>query len=421
MVPMVPDRRSAWKWGGITVGAMTLVVAITVGPSFAVTTASVEATPSAAARSATSLEALPVATKFADTILSTWPDASKLNPKKGFEYTNGIILSGLSRVYLKTKDERYLTYIRSFFDTYVDASGNVTFKDSAANLDYIQPGNVLIFLYQQTHDKRYKTAARQVYERLTQTPKNAEGGYWHKEKYPNQMWADSAYQGYLFSVAYGVAFGDQAAVDEGVKQMLLFAKHGQLENGLVRHAWDQSKQATWANPTTGLSPVVWDRATGWYAMALADILGMIPQSHPGYSQLQQQFQQLAKGIAATQDSATGLWYQVMDQPTATGNFIETSGSAFLITALLQGADGGQIDSSYRKVAMKGWAGLGAHITQTSTGIELSDAVEGMGVSGTVAEYVDHQRLTNSPHGLIGAQLAAVTVAGVSPAPTAARS
>ncbi|KGO74165.1 Six-hairpin glycosidase [Penicillium italicum] len=40
---------------------------------------------------------------------------------------------------------------------------------------------------------------------------------------------------------------------------------------LLFHGYDTSKTASWANSTTGASPIVWDRALGWFMMGLVDL------------------------------------------------------------------------------------------------------------------------------------------------------
>jgi unsaturated rhamnogalacturonyl hydrolase len=46
------------------------------------------------------------------------------------------------------------------------------------------------------------------------------------------------------------------------------------------HAYDESKKASWANPTTGLSPEVWSEGLGWYAVLIADVFDYLPADHP---------------------------------------------------------------------------------------------------------------------------------------------
>jgi unsaturated rhamnogalacturonyl hydrolase len=353
------------------------------------------------------------AVAFADTVLENWPDATGLGG--GFEYNAGMVLHGIAEVYAQTRDPRYLSWIRAYYDHHVDARGNVSFNDAAQNLDYIQPGNGLVFLFTQTGDARYATAAGQVYDRLLAMPRNADGGFWHKDRYPNEMWADSIYMGGRFAATYGKVFAVPAATDTAATQTLLFTAHAMpAGTSLPRHAWDYDRNAAWADPTTGLSPIVWNRATGWYAMSLVDQLAAMPGTDPHRADLLAALRRVAAGLAAGQDPATGLWWQVLDQPTGAGNFLESSGSGFFVYALAEGVRLGLLDPAYQVTAAAGWQGLTSRITTAADGgMVIGDAVEGMGVAASYSAYVDHRRLSNSPHGLMAVMLAATAMARAS--------
>ena len=342
----------------------------------------------------------PIAVRFADWILATWPDPTTLTTK-GWEYNNGIILHGISKVYEKNRDPRYLAYIKRFVDAYVAEDGTVNLGPEY-NIDTIQPSILLLFLYQETGGDRYRKAAEYVRRAFDSFPKNSEGGFWHKKKYPDEMWLDGIYMGEPFLVKYGHMFGnDPACFDTAVFQLTLAARHTQDPvTGLLRHAWDCDRNAAWADPQTGVSPEVWSRGMGWFAMALVDILKYLPADHPGREDFLTILQKVAAGVKATQDPATGLWYQVVDKGSQPDNWHETSGSAMFVYALKAGMDAGYLPRDYREVVNKAWGGLKSKVSFGADGAPVvSDAVEGMGVQVSYANYVNKKRLQNSPHGL----------------------
>jgi unsaturated rhamnogalacturonyl hydrolase len=347
----------------------------------------------------------PIAVRLADWIMTQWPDPRAINDQ-GWEYNTGIVLYAMSRVYELEGDPRYLDYIRRWVDSYVRSDGRLDLGDTH-NLDRSQPATLLIFLYRQTGEERYRIAARSVRERVEAFPRNAEGGFWHKARYPYEMWLDSIYMAGVFLAQYGALFDDTACLDMAVSQAALLAQHAQdPETGLLRHAWDADRNAAWADPATGLSPEVWSRGLGWYAMALVEILRVMPEDHPGFSQLQTILQDLARGLRDTQDRETGLWYQVVDMGDRPDNWPETSGSAMLVYALQVGVEHGYLDASYRAVARRGWRGLRARGLFDADGAPtIAGAVEGMGVQTSYTEYVNKERLINSTHGLMAIMLA----------------
>jgi len=359
---------------------------------------------------AASPTAAALAGRFAAAILARWPTAAAI-VGKGWEYNTGIVLYGLAVVQQRSGDPTLLAYIQEWADGYVGPQGEFALPESN-NLDLVQPANLLLYLYDATGDERYLAAARTIADDLLANhPRNGAGGFWHKDIYPDQMWLDGIYMAGPFLARLGAITGEAAYSDTAAEQALLIAAHTQdPRTGLLRHAWDASGAATWADPESGEAPVVWLRAMGWYVMALVDILTALPGDHPSRDALQAVVQRAAAGLAATQDPATGLWFQVVDQPTLPGNWVETSGSAMGVYALQRGVEAGLLEARYAAVAARGWAGLQTMVSFAPDGTPaIGGAVEGMGVQASAAAYLDKQRLSDSPHGLVGILLAAAAM------------
>jgi len=353
-----------------------------------------------------------LAVRFANAVLSRWPDPASITTAAGWEYNHGIVLRGIEEVYRYTGDSRYLAYIKKYADENASDSGTVNIP-STYSLDNIQPSVLLPFLFQQTGTAKYQTAAADVRARYDSFPRNADNGFWHKQQYPNQMWLDSIYMGEPFLARYGAVFGNCGTfcASTVVEQIRLIAQHVRdTSTGLLYHAWDDSaagQKAAWADPTTGRSPCIWGRALGWYAMSLVDTLGDLPTDQAGRSDMLTILVGLAAGLKNTQDSGTGLWYQVVDQGSKSDNWLETSGSGMFVYALKVAVDRGYIDASYLSVANKGFQGLKTKVSTDSGGLpSINGAVQGMGVQTDYAGYVNQATLSDSPHGLCAILLAA---------------
>ena len=362
----------------------------------------------------TTLASDSLAVRFANMILSKWPDPKDINTTAGFEYNHGIVLRGMEQVYRHTGDSRYLAYIQKYVDENVTAAGVVSnLGTTFSAFDNMQPSVLLPFLYQETGTAKYKTAADSVQAFYKNIPTNGDGGYWHKQSYPNQMWLDGIYMGEPFLARYAAVFGNCSTCgDTVVKQTTLIAAHTlDTATGLYYHAWwDNNPTGTtkpaWAD-ANGRSPCIWGRAMGWYAMALVDTLGDLPASQTGRSDLVTTLTGVAAGLKSTQDATTGLWYQVMDQGSKTDNWTETSGSGMFVYALKVAVNRGYIDSSYSVVADSGWTGLKTMVKTNASGtLSITGAVNGMNVQNNYAGYVGQKTLTNSSHGLCAILLAA---------------
>jgi unsaturated rhamnogalacturonyl hydrolase len=351
--------------------------------------------------------------RFADSIMARWPDARNIGgTAHGWDYNVGIALQGIERVYERTGDSRYVTYIQQYVDRFVDSAGAISGLPAIPAgyaLDTIEPGTMVLFLYRQTALAKYQTAAQALLQILSGAyPRNASGGFWHKQQYPNQMWLDGIYMAEPFVAQYGTLFSTCGSfcVDTPVQQTALIAPHTlDTASGLFYHGWDATMMAAWANPATGRSPNIWSRGMGWFAMALVDVLRFLPAGDPNRLQFIQWLAGMATGIKSTQDAATGLWYQVTDMAPAAGNFIETSGSGMFVYALKVAVDQCYIDPSYLAVAQRGWAGIQAEVQTDAMGPVITNAVQGMGVQNNYGAYVNQARLSNSGHGLCGVLMA----------------
>ena len=358
------------------------------------------------------LDPTSLAVRLANAVIARWPDPNDIGGSSAWDYNHGIVLRGIEQVYRHTSDARYLAYIQKYADRYVSASGVVSIP-AAHSFDNIEPSVLLPFLFEQTGLARYRTGADQIRARYDSIPRNADRGFWHKQTYPNQMWLDSIYMGQPFLMRYGKVFGTCGAFcsDTVVEQLTLITAHVRdPATGLPYHAWDDSPapKASWANAQTGRSSVVWGRAVGWYAMALVDLLQDLPASHTGRAALLSYLVDLAAALKTTQDPTSGLWFQVLDEGAKSDDWLETSSSGMFVYALKVATDLGYVDPSYMSVANDGWRGLTAKITSDAQGVpSITGAVHGMVVQNDYAGYIAQlPTLSNSPHGLCAALLAA---------------
>ena len=360
-----------------------------------------------------SLVAVLTGTCFAQTTPATPVDLSKAvvdstlarnpDPKQfgGWGYAKALYLFGQYEVYMRTHEPRYLTFIKDWVDTHIDDNGNLDRQIDA--LDYVLPANLVLILYQETHQEKYKLAAEKFRHRFDDYPRTTDGGFWHATVPSRQwqLWLDGIYMSQPFLVHYGQIFGDKKYTeDEAVKQILIYHKHLQdPHGGLLYHAYDESGKQPWAAPVTHHSSYFWCRAIGWYGMAIVDVLEVLPKDHPGRKQLIKILDRLAKDLAKYQDPSTGLWYQIVDKPNVSGNWPETSSSAMYTYILDVSVKRGYINKKYKKVAEKGHQGVLSKISIGTDGLaNLSDICEGTNV-GDLNYYFNRKRNTNDFHGL----------------------
>ena len=373
--------------------------------------ASRAALPGATATAAPPTPAQPFAVRLADSVLSRWPTAAAISDK-GFEYTTGIVLYGIAEVYRHTRDPRYLDYIRAWVDRFA-ARGRQ--RRSRRRRGRAQPGpdpagepGALPVRGDGRREVREGRALASR-SRFDTFPRNSAGGFWHKQKYPDEMWLDGIYMAEPFLVRYGRMFAEPGfCFDTAVAQTLLVGERTRAGGGLFRHAWDADRNAAWADPATGVSPEVWGRAMGWYVMALVDILAELPEEHPGYARLRDLLREAAGGIAAPRTrrpaSGTRSWTRAIGPRTGSRPPRARCSS----TRCKRGADDGLLGPAEAEVARRGWSGLAEpDLPRMPRGGPSSRAPwRGRASRRTWRATSTGRRLSNSPHGLCGMLLAA---------------
>ncbi|CAM3670026.1 glycoside hydrolase family 88 protein [Pontibacter korlensis] len=330
----------------------------------------------------------------------------EFSKKPVWSYPQGLVLHAFEKLWRQKQDPQYLAYIKAYADLMINEDGTInTYDVGTFNIDMLNSGKILFNLYEQTGDEKYKKAIVRLRNQLKWQPRTTEGGYWHKLRYPWQMWLDGAYMGSPFLAQYAQTFNDKAAFDEVALQLMLLEQHlRDPKTGLLYHGWDESKLQVWANPKTGTSPNFWGRAMGWYAMAVVDVLDFFPPDHPKRKDIEAILQRLAPALQKYQDAASGLWYQVVDQGGREGNYLEASASSMFVYALAKGANKGYLDKRYRKVAEKGFKGLTEKLIQVQPDGEVNltqvCAVAGLSADrdGSYAYYVNEKIRTDDPKG-----------------------
>jgi unsaturated rhamnogalacturonyl hydrolase len=361
----------------------------------------------------------PWSVRVANAAIDRWPEGRFVpaGARWGWNYELGTLLEGMDSVWLNTADPRYYKYIKSSVDQFVGPDGSIpTWKPEENQLDNILLGRQLLLLYGVTQDPRYAKAATLLYQQLMHQPRTASGGFWHKQRYPNQMWLDGLYMAEPFYAEYAATFHHPEAFNDITHQFVLMDEHARdPKTGLLYHGWDESKQQRWADKQTGLSSQFWGRAMGWYLMALVDTLDSYPEQDPGRKQLLAQLERDAAALARYQDGATGLWYQVMDKGTKRGNYLESSASCMFVYALAKGVREGYLPQRYLATAERGYKGILSHMIQTGPGddVSLTGTVKGAGLGGdpyrdgSYAYYIGEKVATNDAKG-VGAFLLAST-------------
>lgn len=296
---------------------------------------------------------------------STWMATSFLSKSQGVinrHYVASVIHEGIQRAATLHINTTLLSYASTAISSLVVPNGTLVGWDpNYYSLDDLRIGNNILYFWdtEGRKESKYEVAARGLRKQLDRWPRTRSGGLWHRDPtYPNQMWLDGIYMAQPFYATYTHYFEQDniTAWEDIVHQFDLIENHTRNKtSGLLVHGYDESKKAVWAHPVTGACPHVWDRAVGWYFMALVDVLQVYPKELPGYERLMGYLETLAVGLKKAQDESGG-WWLVMDEPYPgmKGNYIESSATAMFAYGYLKGVRTGLLDEGYRETAVKAY-------------------------------------------------------------------
>jgi unsaturated rhamnogalacturonyl hydrolase len=121
---------------------------------------------------------------------------------------------------------------------------------------------------------------------------------------------------------------------------------------------------------------------GKSCMALVDILDFVPENHPKRKDLIKIVQKVFDAVLKAQDSKTGVWWQVMDQPGRKGNYLESTCSAMFVYSFAKAYKNGYVQKKFLNAAQKGFNGIQKEFIKENTDGTISItkccAVAGLG-------------------------------------------
>lgn len=213
---------------------------------------------------------------------------------------------------------------------------------------------------------------------------------------PNTMWLDDLYMSVPALAQMGRLTGDAKYFDDAVFQVLTFSQRMfNPQVGVYMHGWVQAMEP---HPEFR-----WARANGWAIMAMAELLDVLPTSHPGYQQVLAQFKAHARGLAAFQ-SGQGFWHQLLDKPDS---YLETSATAIYAYCFAHGVNKGWLDAqAYGPAAILAW---NAVATKVNAQGQVEGTCVGTGMGFDPAFYYYRPVNNYAAHGYGPVLLAAADV------------
>lgn len=170
---------------------------------------------------------------------------------------------------------------------------------------------------------------------------------------PNTIWLDDLYMSVPALAQMGRLTGETRYYDDAVKQVRQFARRMFVkEKGLFMHGWVQDME-----PHPAFH---WARANGWAFMTMAELLDVLPEDHPGFTEILDLFRTHAKGLASCQ-TGKGFWHQLIDR---NDSYLETSATAIYAYAFAKGINRGWLDEkAYGPATILAWNAVATKVNE----------------------------------------------------------
>lgn len=323
----------------------------------------------------------------------------------GFTYPQALLLRGIQEVYKRDGRGEYNKYIKDWIQSVTDDNGVPIHEEhgwiSLDSLDFRQPGNLFFDLYDETKDEKYLNGLDFLFKNMKEFRRTSHGCFYHSldGKHREQTWLDGLFMAGPACVKYAVLRNDAELLDIALEQPIIMWENLRDEKtGLLRHAWDESKSASWADKETGLSKYVWDRAIGWYAAGITEMYEAAPKNHKSIPEIREIVNKLFANIIKYQ-AECGRWYQLVDKEYDPRNWIDNSGTLLILYAMAKAVKNGIIDKSYVENIMRGYKDVIENSTViTDDDFKILDICMGTCVGETVEYYYYRHRIINEWHG-----------------------
>lgn len=268
-------------------------------------------------------------------------------PFRIWGFGEGVALRGLLAAGRVTGDSELPRFVEALLRTYVDRGVG------ERNEEHVAPGAELLALYENNGDKLFIDAAVKLSKLNASFPKNPFGARMHRPDMPGwrkQIWVDCMDVDGPFLVRLGKLLGEEAYVQQGLDELLGYAKSTQIDDGSDRsglfwHGFEMD---------CGTNGQLWARGNGWALMGMVETLKLLPESHEARPELQDRLLSQCRALKRYQ-SRSGLWNTVITHPET---YLESTLAVMAAwslreaigTGLLDEAEFGEMESRARQAA-----------------------------------------------------------------------
>jgi unsaturated rhamnogalacturonyl hydrolase len=309
----------------------------------------------------------------------------------GFEWTQGVGLYGMYKVWEMTGDQKAWDVMTGWFED--------RFREGmpSRNINTVAPFLTLAYLYERTGDRRYlpylDVWGEWVYNEL---PRTEEGGFQHivyNSVNHQQLWDDTLMMSVLPLAKIGLLLDRPHYIEEAKRQFMVHIKYlADRKTGLWFHGWTFDGRHNFAN-------ALWARGNSWVTIVIPEFIELLnlPKDDALRLFLIDTLEAQVAALAKCQ-APSGLWRTILDDETS---YEEAAASAGFAYGILKAVRKGYISKKYEDLGIRGAKAVRAHISKEG---ELTQVSFGTPVFNSIQEYKDIP-LTSMPFGQAMALLA----------------
>nr|WP_276948180.1 glycoside hydrolase family 88 protein [Acetatifactor muris] len=268
-----------------------------------------------------------------------------------WEWTQGVGLFGLWKLFCYEKKEKYLDTLKKYYDR------QIAIGFPALNVNTAAPYLTMSFLAEYTGEEKYLQPCIQAAEEIMESfPRTKEGGFQHKTSdsvNEQELWDDTLYMTVLFLANMGRILNDEKMKAEAEYQFLLHDKYlCDRVTGLWYHGWSFREKNNFAG-------AFWGRGNCWITMAIPEFLAIQDCSEPVRRMLTNTLRAQIESLKKYQ-ALDGMWHTLVDDEDS---YVEASATCGFAYGILKAVKDDLADRSCLETAAKAAAPILDYISE----------------------------------------------------------
>lgn len=290
-----------------------------------------------------------------------------------WNWPQGVGLYGIYKNYQLTKNPRAAEVVKEWFEARMQEGA------PPKNVNTMAPILTMAYLYEETGDTRYLPYLKQWAEWvMNDMPRTEEDGLQHATYGPenkNQLWDDTLMMTVLPLAKIGKLLDRPEYLEEARYQFMIHIKYlMDKRTGLWYHGWTFEGNHNYAE-------AFWGRGNCWLTIAIPEIIAILElKEGDAFRKLLIETLEAQVQTLADQQSESGLWHTLIDDPTS---YLESSATAGFAYGILKAVHERYLPKEYLETAYRAIQGLLEQVDETG---EVQNVSVGTGMGDDLEFY-----------------------------------